>query len=265
MTARKAPGFTLAELAIVLAIVSLLIGGMLMPLGTQQEIRNRQETARALVAIQESLIGFALVKGRLPCPAAPAIAAGTGGVCPADGSASVAGCEATTGSGPSLACSNPEGVLPWATLGLPEGDAWGNRYTYRVSALFARGIDPGQTDFGDGCALNPSDHSEFKPGLGDGPREAAFALCSAGDIAVFDAVGGTSLVGDLPAIVVSHGRSGGGAWTPQGTRLPAAGAEEAENANGDAKFVASTAIDDQLQWIPRSLLMNRMLLARRLP
>jgi len=264
MTDRITSGFTLAELAVVLAIVSLLLGGMLMPLGTQQEIRSRQETVRALAMIHESLIGFALVKGRLPCPAAPEIATGTGGVCPADGAASVAGCEATTGAGAGLACRSPEGVLPWASLGLPEADAWGNRYTYRVSTRFARGIDPGQTDFGDGCALNPSNHSDHDPKLGDGPREAAFALCSAGDIAVFDAVGGTTLVADLPAVVVSHGRSGGGAWTPQGTRIPAQG-EEAENADDDAEFVANPALDDQLQWIPRSLLVNRMLLARRLP
>lgn len=258
-------GFTLAELAVVLVIVSLLLGGMLMPLGSQQEIRDRRETAKALATIAESLIGFALSNGRLPCPAVPTLAAGAGGICPSGGSAFVAGCEATTGSGATLACSDLHGVLPWATLGLSESDAWGNRYSYRVALRFARGIDLSQKDFGADCALNPPDHSEYQATLGDGPRQAAFALCTRGDIGVLDAVGGTTLVGDLPAIVISHGRSGGGAWTSQGVRTAATSAEEAENADDDADFVANTTIDDQVQWIPRSLLMNRMLMAGKLP
>lgn len=258
-------GFTLAELAVVLVIVSLLLGGMLVPLGSQQDMRNRRENAQSLALIAESLIGFALSNGRLPCPAVPTLAAGSGGVCPPGGAAAVAGCEATTGSGTTLACSSLHGVLPWATLGLPESDPWGNRYGYRVAAHFARGIDPGQRDFGAGCALNPPDHSSYDAALGDGPRLAAFALCTRGDIAVLDAVGGTTLVGDLPAIVVSHGRSGGGAWTPAGARSAAASAAEAENTDDDADFVAAAASDDQVQWIPLSLLMNRMLVAGRLP
>lgn len=259
-------GFTLAELAVVLIVVSLLLGGMLMPLGSQQEMRDRHETAKALATIAESLIGFALSNGRLPCPAVPTLAAGAGGVCPPGGSALVAGCEATTGTGATLACSDIHGVLPWATLGLPESDAWSNRYSYRVAEHFARGINPSQTDWGADCALNPPDHSgDYKPTLGDGPRQAAFALCTRGNIGVLDAVGGTTLVGDLPAIVVSHGRSGGGAWTPQGIRTAAMSAEETENADDDADFVANATIDDQVQWIPRSLLMNRMLMAGRLP
>lgn len=261
---RGAHGFTLAEIAIVLVVVSLLLGGMLVPLGSQQEMRSRRETATALTAVAESLIGFALINGRLPCPAQPTLASGSGGVCPAAGSALVAGCEATTGSGATLACGSLHGVLPWATLGLPEADAWGNRYSYRVAANFARGIDLSQKDFGADCALNPPDHSSYDAALSDGPRQAAFALCTRGDIAVLD-VGGTSLVSDLPAIVVSHGRDGGGAWTTQGIRRAATGAEETENADDDADFIAGTAIDDQVQWIPRSLLASRMLVAGKLP
>ncbi len=39
-------GFTLVELAIVLFIVALLLGGMLLPLSAQQDIRARQDTDR---------------------------------------------------------------------------------------------------------------------------------------------------------------------------------------------------------------------------
>lgn len=265
MTIRPTAGFTLTELAVVLAIVALLMGGMLVPMSGQQDMRNRQETAKALAAAQESLIGFALINGRLPCPAVPTLATGTGGICPNGGAAAVAGCEATTGSGTTLACAGESGVLPWATLGLPESDAWGHRYSYRVTALFARGVSLGQTDFGTDCALNPPNHNSYDPTLGDGPRQAAFALCTPSDISVLTAVGGTTLASDLPAIVVSHGRNGAGAYTTQGDRLPAASGDEAENADDDADFTTNTTIDNQLQWIPRSLLMNRMLVAGKLP
>ncbi len=76
-TFRRPSGFSLIELAIVLFIVSLLIGGLLMPLSAQNEIRGRQETDKALANIREALIGFAVVNGRLPCPAVASIPTGT--------------------------------------------------------------------------------------------------------------------------------------------------------------------------------------------
>jgi prepilin-type N-terminal cleavage/methylation domain-containing protein len=72
----RSSGFTLVELAMVLFIVSLLIGGLLMPLSAQNEVRGRQETDRALANIREALIGFAAINGRLPCPADRTIASG---------------------------------------------------------------------------------------------------------------------------------------------------------------------------------------------
>lgn len=64
-----ARGFTLAEMAVVLVIVALLIAGMMLPLSAQQEIRARQETEKTLSDIREALLGFAVANGRLPRPA----------------------------------------------------------------------------------------------------------------------------------------------------------------------------------------------------
>lgn len=259
-------GFSLAELAVVLTIMTLLIGGMLMPLSAQQDLQNRRAATAALGVIQESLIGFALINGRLPCPAVATLAAGSGGACPGEGSASAAGCEATSGSGASLACLNAGGVLPWATLGLPETDPWGYRYSYRVTTLYARGIDPARTAFGSACTLNPANRASYDAALDDAPRQAAFALCTPGDIDVLAGVGGATVAGNVPAIVVAHGRNAAGAYGSNGTRvaLPAS-ADEAENANDDHLFANNPAADDLLQWIPRGLLMNRMLAAGKLP
>ncbi|HEY6898211.1 MAG TPA: type II secretion system protein [Rhodocyclaceae bacterium] len=268
-------GFTLTEMAMVLVIVALLIGGLAVPLSAQQDNRNRADTDKALSDIREALIGFAVINGRLPCPAQASIASGTAN----------AGLEATTGTGASLSCActdtvsdngtsqynsgNPchldtsnatvfesasvGGVLPWATLGLPELDAWGQRYSYRVSTAFARG-NTGQTYFGN-CSPTSS------------PSNSAFALCSSGAMKVMSASsGGATTASGIPALVVSHGKNGAGAYLSTGTQSSATGdSNEQENYNGDATYVANTTIDDMLTWVPSNILMNRMLSAGKLP
>src|SRR5674476_71590 len=62
-------GFTLIEMAMVLMIVGLLLGGMLVPLSAQMDQRNVSDTQKALSDIKEALIGYAIANGRFPCPA----------------------------------------------------------------------------------------------------------------------------------------------------------------------------------------------------
>jgi prepilin-type N-terminal cleavage/methylation domain-containing protein len=265
-----AAGFTLTELAVVLVIVALLLGGLLVPLSSQQEIRYRQDTEKVLATARESLIGFVAANGRLPCPADPTIASGTSG----------AGQEATNNlAGASLACtcttstsdvskyyaSSPtycpvgsantvSGVLPWSTLGLPEGDAWNRRFTYRVTYDFSRGI--GQTTFSAGCVPTSN------------PTQAAFAICSVGGITVNTAQsGGTTLASTVPALILSHGKNGVGAYQSDGSQVGGSStADEQENSNfGNATFVSNSGIDDQMTWLPLPLLMSRMLAAGKLP
>ena len=61
-------GFSLIELAVVLFIVGLMLGGLLTPLATKVEYENINETSIALNEIKESLLGFAIANGYLPCP-----------------------------------------------------------------------------------------------------------------------------------------------------------------------------------------------------
>ena len=117
----NASGFTLVEMAIVLVIIGLLLGGMLMPLSAQMEQRRNSETQKALDEINQALIGFAVANGRLPCPATATIISGAAG-------AGIENLPTATG------CTGGQsGVLPWSTLGVSETDAWNWRYTYRVS------------------------------------------------------------------------------------------------------------------------------------
>ncbi|TRZ99293.1 MAG: prepilin-type N-terminal cleavage/methylation domain-containing protein [Rhodocyclaceae bacterium] len=269
-TLLRQSGFTLMELTVVLVIVALLLGGLLVPFGTQRDIELMRATEKSLIDIREALIGFAAINGRLPCPAQGTIASGVAN----------AGIEATTGSGASLTCacaaaSSPGvatigatacatalstdsvgGVLPWATLGLLETDAWRYRYTYHVSSFFARGIDSAQILFGASCTPTTT------------PTYAAFGLCTPGAITINTAAsGGTVLASSVPAVVVSHGGSPLGAYTTSGTKLDsaAAGADEAANVDGNATFVSNTTLDDRLIWIPATQLMNRMITAGKLP
>lgn len=120
-----AHGFTLTEMAVVLVIVALLIGGMILPLSAQQEIRYVTETRKQLSDITDAISGYAASHvasdGRpyLPCP-------------DSDGDG-----HEDRSSG---ACITQEGFLPSATLGLGRLDAWGNPFRYRVSTAFSNAI-----------------------------------------------------------------------------------------------------------------------------
>lgn len=115
-------GFTLVELAIVLFIVSLLLGGMLLPLSAQQDIRYQSDTQKQLADLQEALLGYAAShqatdgKPYLPCP-------------DTDGD----GRENRIGN----ACASQDGDLPWQDLGIGRQDAWNNPFHYRVTAAFS--------------------------------------------------------------------------------------------------------------------------------
>lgn len=242
LQALPSAGFTLTELAVVLVIVSLLIGGLLVPLSAQMDARNVSDTRTSLAEIREALLGYAAVNGRLPCPAATA----------GDGTEQF---NTVTGQ-----CAPLAGVLPWATLGVKETDAWGRRYTYRVTPVFAQCVAP---FYAVGAPCTPG---------------YSFVLASLGGLDVRSTAGGSVIASKVPAVVISHGKNGNGAYTPGGTQLPAgADVDEQDNqlinpagvvtmANYD--FVSKTptaTFDDEVMWISPGVLFNRMISVGRLP
>ncbi len=258
-------GFTLIELSIVLFIISLLLVGLLGPLASQIEAKERQQTIDTMNDIMEALYGYAVINGRLPCPD-------------------------TTGDGvsnpvASLVCTtaNGDGWLPWQTLGINiQGDVWGNRFKYHVTT-------PGFTVADDGFC-----------GDGTGGTVSDLDLCQAGDIAILTRGDnpGTAAVESkfqynaatfVPAVIVSHGKNGLGATTVfNGVALPApaVGTDEAQNedTNTDNIFYSRTysegaagcaddtneanllcQFDDIVMWVSPNILMNRMVKAEVLP
>jgi prepilin-type N-terminal cleavage/methylation domain-containing protein len=127
-------GFTLTELAVVLAIVGLLLGTLMYTLSAQTEVRAISDNQRRLEEAKEFLLNFAVVNRRLPCPAAappylPFNNVGSTGI------ESPAGGTCTDGY---------TGFLPGRALGFQPVDdagyaldAWGNPIRYAVSTSFA--------------------------------------------------------------------------------------------------------------------------------
>src|SRR6266849_5484579 len=166
----RSKGFSLVELAVALAIIALLLAGALIPLSTQIEVRNVADTRRGMESIREAIIGFGQANGRLPCPADGTIVAGTAG----------AGTEARSGVDHNKTCTNVFGVVPWATLGVPETDAWGRRFSYWVSQIFADGFGPpGTWNNTFPSAQNPPCTAPTPV-----PTQSSFALCSLGSFTV---------------------------------------------------------------------------------
>lgn len=124
--AAGAGGFTLVELTIVLLIISLLSSGLFVSLSAQRSIAEQQAARQQLEEIRETLLGFALANGRLPCPARPQLAA----------SDAQAGQED---------CTLQHGVIPWVTLAIQETDPWGNRLAYYASTRFTAALAVGAT------------------------------------------------------------------------------------------------------------------------
>jgi len=118
-------GFSLIELAIVLVIIGLLIGGGIVALQTATERQQRSEQRQQMREIRDALYGFAMSRRHLPCP---------------DRDDDLDGLEDRDGDG---TCAVLEGALPWATLGLGSRDAWGSRLRYRVHGAYAEEPDNG--------------------------------------------------------------------------------------------------------------------------
>jgi prepilin-type N-terminal cleavage/methylation domain-containing protein len=258
---RPQPGFTLVEMTIVLLIVSILLAGILIPLSIQIELRKYTDTKKTMDQINEAIMGFVLINGRLPCPATGTVADGTAG----------AGTELLTGE----VCTSYTGVIPWTTLNVAEADEWGGRFTYRVSSAFADTF--ANTTWGCTPSVTPA-------------SPASFALCANGDMQVKSRTTSKVLYNvtsaALPAVFVSHGKNGYGAYLSNGTQIaPAPNTtdeytnslstttifvtrEKTDASSGCSDTSGSTSMcefDDLVAFVPLTTLMNRMVISGKLP
>lgn len=240
----KQRGFSLIELAMVLFIISLILGGLLPPLATQIEQREREKTQDQLDEIKEVIYGYVLQNKYFPCPDCRDNTGNCAAATANDGQ------EDTIG-GPLFTCATEAGNLPWSDLGLLETDAWGQRFTYRVTSSFA---DRGTGSDGTGCTPSTAGVS--------------FSLCSDGNITILDSDGGANVATNVPAIVVSHG----GNWDETPSTDEAENYDDGSAGDVDGTFVyrdfsseAGNEFDDLMIWISPHVLRTRMLDAGILP
>lgn len=192
--------------AILITVVTTLVINQTMAiLGESGRIKSNSER---LEEVRKSLINFAAVNGRLPCPASGAL--DTGLAAP---------------NGSTTVCTNPNGTVPWATLGLPSSaafDGWGRKISYRVYTGA-----PGMTVTGGADMTNcdPAPASPAPPlalGFFCNPahttRESDFLLlANRPGITVNDAALGGSVL-QIGFVLISHGQTGLGAWIEGGGR-----------------------------------------------
>ena len=237
------------ELAIVLMVIGLVLGGMLNPLGTILGSRQRAEAVIELEKIKEALVGFAMINGYLPCPTTTT-----------DPDNAMYGLEDT-------ACnSDPaaEGYLPWRTLGVSEVDPWGiprnagtdpftGHWRYRVDRKFSNSgkLFTMKTGLAENLTVLDS-----RGKLLIAPTETPVAVIySTGANLTQD--GENASFEGAPCGNISGYDAGRGTSCPDGEPLYQGG--DVSGAGSNASF------DDILVWLSRPRLFNRMVTAGRLP
>ena len=269
---RAAAGFSLIELAVGLAVITLLLGSLMVPLQSQIESRKIADTQKILDNAREALLGYAAAYGYFPCPAD--YAGGSNGA-EATGSTHTAGsgaCPATVTGGVSSAVYI--GYLPAVTLGFTPTDAngyavdaWGgtqplNRIRYAVSATNVASVN------------NPFTNSNGmrSAGMSNILNATLLSVCNtaAGSSSTACAPGppSTALTSNAIAVIWSLGAN---AATTGGTST-----DEAENAEPrasaervfvmrDMSKVTATEFDDLVVWISTPILFSRLLASGQLP
>jgi prepilin-type N-terminal cleavage/methylation domain-containing protein len=253
-------GFTLVEMAIVLVIVGIILGGIMLPLSVQMEQHNVTATRMTIANVQEALIGYAMANGRFPCPAAP----GTTGV-EAPANAATAG----------VACTNPlNGFVPGTTLGITPVnangyvlDGWNNPIRYAISNL----TDPNALKvFTNSSGMKNANSVTCNPNCGMAWIAAQPFLLSVCNTSTGIAGGNcaslaTTLTSNAVLVVYSLGKN----FATGGT-----GADEAANLDNDTAFIdhtptpagaANGEYDDIMSWVSSNTVFSRMVQAGQLP
>lgn len=243
-------GFSLVEMAVVLAIVALLMGGLLPMISGQIEQQHRSETRKQLNEINAALLGFAVINGRLPCP-------DTNNDGTEDFSATAVVINNAPFSGQStqiLQPCNGGGNIPYNQLGTPQMDGFGNPFVYNVAPVFAgQNVKRWSNTGASGTLLSTEPNGKFV--LSDA---GTMDVCAATTNASTSPCPTPRWVDNAVAVVLSRGAD----WAQPPS------VEENENLDNDTDFIShdnTTDFDDLVIWVSPSALFNRMVAANKLP
>ena len=285
-------GFTLVEIAIVLLVVTILLGYTVALFPRQQELKQYRAVNQEMDQIIAAIIGFAQVNGRLPCPAIPNSTGNEDG-------------------GGGINCNNNYGgFVPVNTLGIQGRlnadslllDPWGNPYRYYVSDsdIAAAGGTVGIDDFVRGremravglvSTVNSPDYLDL---------DGVFIICDSAGTSTDDQCTGANVVfgrydagppvlyGGAPFVLISHGKNwndgaaAGDELENMGATLTTALPTAMPNgptgspyllknvAGGETTFVRRTTgfadnYDDVVKWASPNILFSKMIEAGQLP
>jgi len=268
-------GFSLTELAVVFAIVALLIGGAMMTLSAQIEQRNYDETQHRLNAAADALIAFAIVNGKLPCPARYTNAA-------SNSAGQESYCVAATGTcagGETLTvqthgnCSNfYDGYVPAKSVGVTPTDssgfaidAWGNRLRFAIARDF----------YSSSCTTAPPANTRIWTSQAN--LKTYGVSCKPDDLDICVTSTGTNATSCNSATRVVTSRTAGFvvfSTGKNGANTSTYGTDESENTDSDPVFVshphspgdpASAYYDDILIFVPMGMIYSKLISAGVLP
>jgi prepilin-type N-terminal cleavage/methylation domain-containing protein len=233
-------GFTLVELAVVVAVIALLLGSLLVPLTIQVEQRNISQTHKQLEDIKEAVLGYAMVNGRLPRPA----------LSENDGR------ERTSPCADARECT---GLIPWVTLGIAKADAWGKMFGYSVTPEYANAVFDFNTNPG-----GPWKTVQTRPSGGGAVTNLASNLVvvviSYGPRNWGRTENGTDIADESTTNIDEDSNNAKFHCTTVGTCT-----NFVSRPLVSAKAVQGGEFDDQLTWLTQTSVLSRMVVAGKLP
>jgi len=255
-------GFTLVEMAVVLVIIGLVIGGLLTSLSAQVKQKNMSETRTTIDNVKQALLGYAAANGRFPCPAqAPGAGITATEYFAVGGNPTNGNCAAFM-----------NGFVPSVTLGLSPTDTsgyvldgWNNPIRYAIFNL----SDDANTSyvFTKSNGMRTANALTCNPNCGMAwiANQTLLSACSTATGIAGGACSGVSTRLTQNAILVVYS-------TGENTPTGGTGADEAANLDGDAAFVShvpaavtGNEFDDIVDWISSSAAFGQLVQANQLP
>jgi type II secretory pathway pseudopilin PulG len=266
--ALRAAGFTIIELAVVLVIVTLLIGSFLYPLSTQVDQRNIADTQRRLEDIREALITYAIVNGRFPCPAqvsSPPASTDSG----QEPAGTVQGTGVCPGGG-----AGYSGYVPGKVLGInnldSQGfalDAWGatpaSRIRYAVANVNLTGVGGTSTFTSNGATSGM--RAAGITGIGNTGTALLYVCVNSTDLPTPNP---TDCHTNAPSSLTSQQNAysnGDAVFVLYSVGKDIASQEGFGNSVFVSQPVSTSTFDDQALWASRLTVISRLLTAGQLP